>query len=451
MLYDILNCFVEENSIVLTHSLNTFVLIILLILFVAAKKTSRNWNKVNDYFGTITNTIDSVRYGNLTKKIKTIKAMNIPNSEALADSLNRMVETLYDREKMVVESQAELHRQNKFLEAVINTLSDGLIIIDNKYKILRVTPQICNWFEIKEKDLIGKNVLDYIKISKRYNIENLKNNDINIISTTSGSFSASTMELNLEDRKKRFVIVIKNITNEKELDSLKEDFVATLTHDLKVPIIAETNMLELFLNESFGAITPKQQLALKNMQTSNKELLNLVQIVLNTYKLKDGNLKLYKENILLKSYVEEIIEEIKPIASKTNNKIIFNQKREIHVFADKMQLKRVIKNLLHNAMSYGDANSPIEIKIGEIPKYIAIKVKDYGKGISEEDIKHIFNKYYSAANKFRKIGTGLGLYLAKQIVKAHNGSITVESEENKYTEFTVKLPTEMNMNLHYGE
>ena len=108
------------------------------------------------------------------------------------------------------------------------------------------------------------------------------------------NFVASSMELKLEDKKHRFIVIIKNITNQRELESLKEDFVATLTHDLKVPIIAETNMLELFLNENFGPISDKQEVALKNMQSSNKELLDLVQIVLETYKVKDGSIRLYK-------------------------------------------------------------------------------------------------------------------------------------------------------------
>ena len=83
----------------------------------------------------------------------------------------------------------------------------------------------------------------------------------------------------------------------------------------------------------------------------------------------------------------------------------------------------------------------IDIEVGEIPGYTTISVIDYGQGIPEEEQKLIFNKYYSAAKKFRKIGTGLGLYLSQQIIKSHGGEITVESEENVRTEFCVKLPS----------
>ena len=255
----------------------------------------------------------------------------------------------------------------------------------------------------------------------------------------------------MEDRKKRYVIVLRNVTDQKELENLKEDFVATLTHDLKVPIIAETNMLELFLNESFGKVNEKQEIALKNMQASNRELLDLVQIVLETYKFRSQTIKLYRENIMLKGFLDEIITEMRPIADKTKNNLILNSPRDIRVFADKIQLKRVIKNLIQNAISYGESKSPIEITLGEVPKYIVIKVKDYGKGISKDDINKIFNKYYSAAKKFRKIGTGLGLYLSFQIAKAHGGDLTVESVENEFTEFTVKLPASSNESLYYGE
>ena len=448
MLMDLIIEFIQENGALLMHIFNLLILVTLIALFVIVQKTKKKWTRVDDYLGVITKTVNSVRYGDLSKKIE---KMDLPSSAPLAESLNRMIETLYDREKMIVEYQSELHKQNKFLEAVINSLSDGLIVIDGDYNILRATSKIIEWFDIKGSELIGACLSDFIMLPKNKKIENLKDDDIFIKADKASNFAASTMELKLEDKKKRYIIIIKNITNQRELESLKEDFVATLTHDLKVPIIAETNMLELFLNENFGSVSEKQEIALKNMQASNKELLDLVQIVLETYKVKDGNIKLYKENIMLKSFIEEIIEEMSPIVLKTNNKLKFILPRDIRVIADRIQLKRVVKNLIQNAISYGEAESPIEIRIGEVPKYIVIKVKDYGAGISPADINKIFNKYYSAAKKFRKIGTGLGLYLALQIIKAHGGELSVESEEGEFTEFTIKLPAVTNANLLYGE
>ena len=447
MNFDILNLITSEDALFI-HAMNIFVLVVLITLFITARITSKKWLKINDYLGTITKTINSIRYGDLTKKIDKDE---LPNSEPLAESLNRMIETLYDREKMISEYQNELHRQNKLLEAVINSLSDGLVIIDENYRILRATPKISDWLNMDGNRLMGEFLTDHIGIPHGKSFCDLKETEVVINEDKASNFIASSIELKLEDKKKRYVIVIKNITDQKELENLKEDFVATLTHDLKVPIIAETNMLELFLNESFGKVTEKQEIALKNMQASNRELLDLVQIVLETYKFRSQTIRLYRENIMLRGFIEEIINEMLPIAEKTKNSILLNSSRDIRVLADRIQLKRVIKNLIQNAISYGEQNSPIEITIGEIPKYIVIRVKDYGKGISQSDINKIFNKYYSAAKKFRKIGTGLGLYLSFQIAKAHGGDLTVESKEGEYTEFSIKLPVGANDSLYYGE
>ena len=448
MMLDMLNKLLAHNEVYL-YLLNIFILLTLIILFINTRATRRNWNKVNDYLGVVTKTINSVRYGDLTKKIE--HGQELPNSEQLAESLNRMIETLYDREKMIDEYQTELMRQNRLLEALINSLSDGLIIIDEKNTILRATQKISEWFDLDGDKIIGKDLSDFIELPPDITFELLSNNDVSIRSDVAANYIASTMELNVDDKKKKFVVILKNVTDQRELENLKEDFVATLTHDLKVPIIAEKNMLELFLNENFGSISSKQEIALKNMQASNKELLDLVQAVLETYKFKGKTIRLYKENIMLKSFLTEIILEMSPIAKKSGNNILFKATRDIRVYADRMQLKRVIKNLVQNAISYGDTNSPIEISIGEIPRFIVIKVKDYGAGIAKSDIDKIFKKYYSAAKKFRKIGTGLGLYLAFQITKAHGGDLTVESIEGEFTEFSVKLPANANESIYYGE
>lgn len=331
-------------------------------------------------------------------------------------------------------------RQNRLLESVINSLSDGILIINEHNDILRATPKVSTWFGVKGKNIVGKNIFEFIELAEDLSIEKLNGNDVFIKHTPTNNFIISSQRLKTDDKKHRFVLLIKDVTNEREIETLKEDFVATLTHDLKVPIVAEANIVEFLLEGKFGEITEKQKVALQNMQVSNKELIDLVQILLETYKIKEQGIKLLKETIVLNPFIEGIVAEMQPIANKSGITINFKPERALTVNADPIQLNRVIKNLISNAISHSNTKECIDVKTGELKGYITISVIDYGQGISQKEIKMIFNKYYSAAKKFRKIGTGLGLYLSQQIALSHGGEITVESEENVRTEFCVKLP-----------
>ena len=207
-----------------------------------------------------------------------------------------------------------------------------------------------------------------------------------------------------------------------------------------MPIIAEANMLEFLLSEKFGKISDNQQEALNTMKDSNRELLELVQTVLDTYKVKEGEIDLNIEKVSIKELMQDIINDMNVIAQKNNNKIILNLKNDFDINVDYLQFKRIIKNLVSNAISYGKPETNVELNIKDKSEYSVIIVKDYGKGISKEDIDKVFNKYYSAHKKFRKVGTGLGLYLSKKLVNAHGGELSVESKVGEYTEFVIKLP-----------
>lgn len=422
----------------LWYLLNLGIIVVFISLFLITKQTNKRWSKINDYLGMVTNTVNSIRYGNLSTKIEKLEH---PTYQNVTDSINRMVETLNDREKMIIEYQAELMRQNKLLESVINSLSDGILIVNEQLHILRATPQVSTWFGVKGHDIIGKNILDFIQVQEEFNIDRLSNKDAFIKHTPTNNFIISSIRISLDDNKKRYVLIIKDVTNEREIETLKEDFVATLTHDLKVPIVAEANILDFLLSGKFGEINDKQKVALKNMKSSNKELIELVQIVLETYKINEKGIKLLKENIKLNGFIADIIKDITPFAAMSGIKVNFEPLRDIKVTADPMQLERVIKNLINNAIAHSNTKKDIDITTGEIPGFITISVIDYGQGIPQKEIKLIFNKYYSAAKKFRKIGTGLGLYLSQQIIRSHGGEISVDSEENVRTEFCIKIPS----------
>lgn len=421
------------------YLVNICVILVFICLFFITRRTNKRWSKINDYLGKVTTTVDSIRYGNLSTKIEKIEH---PTYQNVTDSINRMVETLNDREKMIIEYQSELMRQNKLLESVINSLSDGILIINEKFEILRATPKILNWFGIKGKDIIGKNVFEFIQpvSEESFEVAELKNTEIFIKHTPTNNFIINSEPLTSLE-KKRYVLIIKDITTEKEIETLKEDFVATLTHDLKVPIVAAANIIDLFLADKFGKISEKQKFALNSMKISNQSLLELVQILLETYKLKDQGIKLIKNEFEINPCIEEIIEEMQPIAKDNKIEINYQPSNAVKIInADSMQLRRVIKNLISNAIDHSNTKKPIDVKTGTFNGGITISVIDYGQGISKDEIKMIFNKYYSAAKKLRKVGTGLGLYLSQQIAVAHGGEIVVTSEEGVRTEFCVKIP-----------
>lgn len=112
-----------------------------------------------------------------------------------------MVETLNDREQMIIEYQGELTRQNKFLEAVINSLSDGILIVDEEGTILRITPQIVNWFGEDGRNC-SINIFDYVKVPESIKLDKLKNNEVFIKNSSQSIFSASAMKLVLDDKKR---------------------------------------------------------------------------------------------------------------------------------------------------------------------------------------------------------------------------------------------------------
>ena len=234
----------------------------------------------------------------------------------------------------------------------------------------------------------------------------------------------------------------KILKQEKEIRLFKEDFVATLTHDMKVPVVAELNSLNYLLEGRFGELNDKQKEALNLMLSSSQELKDLIENMLETYKLSDKELTLNKTNNLFNTLLEDIIAEMTPIAEKNSNFINTNLSatKEIYAQYDVFQLKRVFKNIIQNAISNSRETEPIQIKSELNDDNITVKITNKGSGISQEDLDLIFNKYYCGHSKFRKAGTGLGLYISQQIMLAHSGSIKIDSATPDDTTFAVIFP-----------
>lgn len=231
------------------------------------------------------------------------------------------------------------------------------------------------------------------------------------------------------------------IEKEHQHQNIQKDFITSLAHDLKVPIIAQDNTYDLFLNNSFGEISTNQKQVIKNLKISNNDLKNLVINLLDIQKLDIEDFALEKENLDLIQFIKSVIEQNQSILTIKNKKIefIYNDNSIFYDF-DKMLFKRLLNNLIANAIYYGKNSSLITIKLNKTAKNIEISVIDEGDGIKEEDINKIFKKYYSNSKKYSNLGIGLGLYIANKIVLAHDGKISAKNNTPKGAIFKISLP-----------
>lgn len=244
----------------------------------------------------------------------------------------------------------------------------------------------------------------------------------------------------------RDVMINEYIKKEKEDTNLKEDFIATLTHDLKVPIIAQDNTFDLLLNEKFGKLTDIQSEAISKLKISNMDLKYLVEALLETYKVEHNGISIKSEKTFLNKFIQDIINQLSSIFELHNKKINFKTYFDDNfcVNIDIFLVKRVINNLILNALSYSINADKIDIELApsnDIRPGFLISIRDYGIGIEKDDIDKIFNKYYTGKMKLTKSSTGLGLYLSNKIITALQGKITVESKKNEGSVFTVSLPS----------
>ena len=242
----------------------------------------------------------------------------------------------------------------------------------------------------------------------------------------------------LESIKDRDSMINEYIEREKQSQSLKQDFISTLAHDFKVPIIAQDNTYELLLNGNFGDLSDSQKEVINNLKISNNDLKNLVLDLLDAHKLETCDFELNKEKANLDELIKEVIEQNKNVLSIKNKEIVYKGEN-IEYELDTYLIKRVLNNLISNAIFYGKSSKYIYIDLGQNEKYIEISVVDEGDGI-KGDISAVFKKYYSASKKYSNIGIGLGLYIASKIISAHQGKISAQNTKDKGAKFTISLP-----------
>lgn len=229
-------------------------------------------------------------------------------------------------------------------------------------------------------------------------------------------------------------------------DSISEynqNIIATLTHDLKTPAIAQIKALELLLKGNFGEVNDSQKNFIKDIINSSNNMLDMLVNMLWLYKLDNEKLAINMTRFNINEIIKDIFKENKLIINSKNQKFetFLNQKYQ-YIFADKMHIKRIISNLIMNAITHSKENSIIQI-FTEVDKNIFIfKVKNFGYPITTDNLEYIFDKNKVFTQKCNGLSTGLGLYLSNSLLELNGGKIIFTSEENGINTFgfTINLP-----------
>lgn len=344
------------------------------------------------------------------------------------------------------------------MKTIIDNVSVSLYLKDLKGNVLLTNQNHSNMLSLKIEDIIGEKSDSFYK-----NLDNIKEEDKKIVEEHKISRSERFLELkngksgwykvvkapvfNEDKEVENIVALLHNIDDEKALEEKKETFVATLTHNLKTPTIAQIKAIDLLLNQTFGTLNQNQIDFLEQIKNSCQYMYDLIFTLLDTYLYDNGQIKIHPEEFEINKLIDEAIGEISNLLIENEQNItIHSTLKNNKIMADKFQLKRVLINLLSNAINYGNYKTNIELILKEDENNIILNVKNKSDYISNDKILDLYEKFKRKDNiRFSKSGSGLGLYLSKQIISGHNGDIYAKSnKEEQSCTFGFSLPK----NLH---
>ncbi|BED92887.1 MAG: HAMP domain-containing histidine kinase [Candidatus Paraimprobicoccus trichonymphae] len=300
----------------------------------------------------------------------------------------------------------------KYSDETLKSVSNLIFNIENPLHSISLSADF-----LKNETLSEKAQNEIYKIIKKESSDIL--NFINEVLNTIKSNRKEKNDISLDEKKYSY----------KDVESISE-----LVHDIKNPLCSLILSAELLKK---GTLNKKNKNEIYSIiQESSENILNFVNEVLNTIRSNKP-----KEKVDINLEISERLKELGNLLKEKNIKINLNFGENIFIKGFITDIKRVFDNLISNAIKYNKENGKINIKTFKTKKSVSIEIKDTGIGISESDIKHVFDKFYRAktVKNSNTSGTGMGLYITNKIVKSHNGTIKLTSKLDKYTKFKINL------------
>lgn len=367
----------------------------------------------------------------------------------LAGAMNRMAEQMSERISL-------LNSRRQELEAVLSSMVEGVLIVDNDQRLLSMNRAAARLFKCKTEDYHGRNFMEVMRnsdlqkfVQKALGSDSTVEDDIVILGQTDVFLQAhGTLLGDIQGRRIGTLIVLNDVTRLKNLERMRSDLVTNASHELKTPVTAIKGFLETLRD---GALeepdTARRFLDIMIRQTNR--LASIIEDMLSLSRIEKAaeNATVRLERIEIAGVIAAAQKELLSIAHEKGVRLILSCQEGIQAMIQENMFQQAIFNLVDNAVKYTEPGGTVTISSKRRDRKIIVCVEDEGIGIPREHLARIFERFYRVdAGRSRKMGgTGLGLAIVKHIVTAHGGEIRVESSPGQGSKFCIEIPTPPDM------
>jgi len=365
-------------------------------------------------------------------------------------------------------AEKALKESEENFRTLVNNTLDGILILNFEGEVITANAAVGKMFGLDLKNVAGKSITKYLApesvpkaIADQINVLNDKGGYLSVYRAISASGEPFWIEglgtKIIYQNQPANIVVIRDITVRKEAEDAlicaktaaeaanrtKSEFLTNMSHELKTPLNSIIGFSDLLKEGIAGPLNEKQSRYAQFISTSGKNLLNIINDILELSKAEAGEADLNLEEFSVDDSINKVISNSLPQIQKKNIKFNYNsENRDLWISADENKFRKIISSLLSNAVKFTPAEGSIEISSRQEGNLAIITVKDTGIGIPEDDLDNIFKPFVQLDPSLSRIfeGTGLGLTLVKRYVEMHGGSISVESKEGKGSSFRIELP-----------
>ncbi len=349
----------------------------------------------------------------------------------------------------------EVSREKSRIRTIINAIDDGIVVLNQQAEVVLFNPQFLKLLQLEHDLTIGQSIFEVLPdqfkgvitdiFEQKDALKAIKQEIVIQPPAKLVVMANSTPILDETGQLLGFVSVLRDISELKQLELLKSQFVNMAAHELKAPLSAIQGYMEMVLDKSLGDEPDIYDGYLRRSLERSKTLTTLINDLLNISRIQAGKVRREIERLIPAEMAEATIEFFKNEIHKRGLTTELDLDKTLTVDADREELQRVFTNLISNAIKYNREQGTIRIAITSDGRYVKISVADSGIGMLAEEKERLFEEFFRAKNYYTRniTGTGLGLTLVKKIVDGYAGKIDVTSEYEKGTCFTLYLPMVM--------